>query len=120
MRKWLISVLTGLAFLPTLGAHADTPSDNPVTVNQAVNLKLATTGNVSNIVQVGSENYAETEQIGSMNFASVGQFGNDNYAKVVQNSVGAVAIYNQYGNGNQVTITQTGVNPQPVVVTQHR
>ena len=120
MRRRLTGMMAGLALLPAVGARADTPSDNNVTVNQAVNLRLAATGNVSDIVQVGRDNYAETDQTGSMNYAAIGQFGADNYAKVVQDSVGAIAIYNQYGNGNQVTITQTGVHPQPVVVTQHR
>jgi curlin associated repeat protein len=58
--------------------------------------------------------------MGSSNYAGIGQFGNFNYAKIVQDSVGRVAIYDQIGNNNDVTVTQTGVNPPPVVVTQHR
>jgi hypothetical protein len=121
MRNTLAAIVAGLLLFSGPAARAGGP-DNPVTITQAMATRLATAsgGNVSQINQAGNNNYAETDQFGSNNYAGIGQFGDDNYAKVVQNAIGAVAVYNQYGNGNQVTITQTGVNPQPVVVTQRR
>lgn len=130
MRNALAFILAGLMAASAAGAHAGpdntvtalTVPDSLVSVSQAQAVKLAkaTGGNVSQIFQHGSNNYAETDQTGAGNYAGIGQFGNDNYAKIVQNSVNAVAVYNQYGNDLSVTITQTGVNPPPVVVTEHR
>lgn len=126
MRRALAGVVSSLLLCSATVGRADPnnlvplPTDNSVMVTQAIELVIASGGNVSQINQVGTNNYAETDQIGSSNYAGIGQYGNDNYAKVVQDATGAVAVYSQYGNGNQVTITQTGLHPAPVVVTQHR
>jgi hypothetical protein len=116
MRFRAVCAAAILALLPIEAVRADTP----VLITQAIEAAIAANGNASQILQVGSNNYAETDQFGAQNYAQVGQFGDSNSAKIVQNSVGAIAVYQQYGNSNQVTITQTGVRPQPVVVTQRR
>ena len=127
MRNAAAAVMASLLVVSAVSARADPHNQLPindnsvsVTQTQAIKLAFANGGNVSTINQVGSNNFAETDQIGSSNYADIGQFGNFNYAKIVQDAVGAVAIYNQIGNANSVTVTQTGVDPPPVVVTQHR
>jgi hypothetical protein len=111
-------MVAGLTLVSAAPAHAD--SNTAIQQAAATTLRPAGGNNTSNITQVGNNNYAETDQTGAFNYAGIGQFGDGNYAKIVQDAQGAVAIYNQYGSANQVTITQTGVNPPPVVVTQHR
>ena len=91
-------------------------ADDPVTINQVV----ASGSNVSTINQVGSNNSAETDQLGGQNYVGIGQFGNNNTSAVTQTGIGGLVIHNQYGNGNQLTIMQTGPHPQPVMITQHR
>jgi hypothetical protein len=91
-------------------------ADDPVTINQVV----ASGANTSTINQVGSNNSAETSQLGGQNYVGIGQFGNNNASAVTQTGIGGLVIHNQYGNGNQLTIMQTGPHPQPVMITQHR
>ena len=91
-------------------------ADDPVTINQVV----ASGSNTSTINQVGSNNTAETNQLGWQNHVGIGQYGNNNSSAVFQTGVGGLVIHNQYGNGNQLTIMQTGPHPQPVMITQHR
>jgi hypothetical protein len=96
-------------------------ADDAVMVNQAVDAVVAGGRNISTINQTGgSNNFAETDQLGSQNSASIGQFGNSNQSMIIQNAVGAVAVDNQLGNNNQITIRQTGANPPPVTITQRR
>lgn len=115
MRRFLAAMILGGLLLPPAAL-----ADSLTTVSQAANLALPAAGNTSVIVQMGSNNYAETNQTGAQNYAEIGQFGDANSARITQDSLGALAIYQQYGNGNQVTITQTGVRPQPIVVVQRR
>ena len=91
-------------------------ADDPVTINQVV----ASGSNTSTINQVGSNNTAETNQLGALNQVGIGQFGNNNTSAVTQTGIGGLVIHNQYGNGNQLTIMQTGPHPQPIMITQHR
>ena len=91
-------------------------ADDPVTINQVV----ASGSNTSTINQVGSNNSAETDQLGGQNYVGIGQFGNNNTSAVTQTGIGGLVIHNQYGNGNQMTIMQTGPHPQPIMITQHR
>lgn len=95
-------------------------ADDVVEVSQAIGAAVASGRNISTINQVGSNNTAETDQLGSQNFGIIGQFGNNNQSTIIQNGVGGLAVNNQFGNGNQMTITQTGVRPQPVTITQRR
>lgn len=77
-------------------------------------------GNVSVIVQQGSGNYAESDQTGSLNTAEIEQVGNNNSSTVKQQGIGGVVVDIQLGNGNTFSVTQTGINPPPVVLVQRR
>jgi hypothetical protein len=77
-------------------------------------------GNVSVIVQRGSDNYAESDQTGALNSDAIEQFGNNNSATVRQQGIGGVVVDIQLGNGNIFSVTQTGINPPPVILVQRR
>ena len=129
IRAGLVSLVLGCLAIST-GAAAD----DAVMVNQAVNAAVASGRNISTINQTGgSNNFAETDQLGSQNSATISQLlgsrnsaaisqmGIGNQSTIIQNNaVGAMAIDNQLGNGNQITISQTGTNPPPVTITQRR
>jgi len=104
-----------LAFTPVAQAAA-----NDVPAVAQVAATNASGDNVSVIVQVGSNNYAETDQTGFQNTAVIDQLGSENYSKVNQSGFGGIVVDTQIGNGNQFTVTQTGPNPPPIIITQHR
>jgi hypothetical protein len=93
-------------------------ADDLVTINQAV--AYATSGNTSTINQAGSNNFAQTDQLGSQNNAVIGQYGNNNSSMIMQTGIGGLVIDNQYGNGNQFRVLQTGPHPQPIIINQRR
>ena|SRR5215469_12679256 len=93
--------------------------DNAVSITQAGSTPRPG-GNVSVIVQQGSSNYAETDQTGSLNTAEIEQVGNNNSSVVKQQGIGGVVVDIQLGNGNTFSVTQTGINPPPVVLVQRR
>ena len=95
-------------------------ADDQVTINQAVAGAFAGGGNTSTINQIGSNNFAQTNQFGAQNNAVIGQYGNNNTSVITQLGVGGLVIDNQYGNGNAFRVIQTGARPLPVVITQHR
>src|SRR5271170_2137021 len=68
-------------------------------------------GNVSLIIQQGSQNYAESDQSGALNTDVIEQQGNNNSSTVVQKGIGGLVVDVQLGSGNSFTVTQTGINP---------
>lgn len=117
-----VVIRTGLPFviLGCLAISMSAAADDAVMINQAVDAAVASGRNVSSINQVGSNNFAETDQIGSQDSAIIGQQGNSNQSMIIQNATGAIAVDNQIGNSMQITIRQTGANPPPVTITQRR
>lgn len=103
-----------------IAASSQAFADDLVTINQAVGAAVAAGRNTSTVNQIGSGNYAETNQLGLQNTAAIGQYGNNNTSVITQTGVGGLVIDNQYGNGNQFRILQTGPRPQPVIITQRR
>jgi hypothetical protein len=77
-------------------------------------------GNVSFIIQQGSQNYAESDQTGAMNTDVIEQLGNNNSSTIKQQGIGGVVVDIQLGNGNSFKVTQTGIDPPPVILVQRR
>ena len=131
-----VVIRTRLAFLvlSCLAVSTGAAADDSVMINQAVNAAVAGGRNISTINQAGgSNNFAETDQLGSQNSATISQLlgsrnsatisqlGNGNQSTIIQdNAVGAIAVDNQIGNNDPITIRQTGTNPPPVTITQRR
>ena len=107
---WLVA-LSASAFAGT--------TDSAVLITQA-GATPRPGGNVSVIVQQGSNNYAESDQTGGLNTDVITQIGNDNSSTIRQQGYGGIVVDVQLGNGNTFSVTQTGINPPPVVLVQRR
>jgi hypothetical protein len=91
--------------------------DNLVSLTQS-QATYPSGGNISTIIQMGSNDFAESNQTGGLNTDFIEQVGNDNSSTVTQKGIGGLVIDIQYGDGNRFSVTQTGINPPPVVITQ--
>jgi opacity protein-like surface antigen len=111
-------LLAPCCILALIGTAAAAAPDNAVSIAQAGPV-TPSGGNVSVIIQQGSNNYAESDQTGGFNTDAIEQFGNDNSSTVVQKSVDGIVVDTQLGNGNKFSVTQTGIDPPPVIIVQH-
>jgi len=114
-----IKLVSVTGCLLVLSAPAIAGGDSAVSLAQA-GVPAPGGGNLSLIIQEGSRNYAESDQIGTNNVDTIEQLGSNNSSTVRQNSVGGLVVDIQIGNGNKFTVTQTGIDPPPVVLVQRR
>ena len=112
-------LLSAACCVVVLGGPAIAATDNAVSLAQP-GVSTPGGGNVSLIIQQGSNNYAESDQTGTNNTDTIEQLGSNNSSTVRQNSVGGLIVDIQIGNGNKFSVTQTGIDPPPVVLVQHK